>query len=232
MPELFILRVGVGLGFGLVNSTVDVIWWGVDRVQLEINVAGVANVVLRTGGNDQDISFNDGLNSAIQIRFCRPTYKHEGLLDMGVDFHADFATNRNTHEHELAFGAGVDDRPKGVVGQRILKDIGVIWSGHRDSCSAPQTERFVHSVSREAGAEQRLDEFFWGEYTDAIIPLFSQLHFYPSDTGRCRDAKDCHRTHGMSAGKRGLFILRARKEMPRKTYLPPRREKERLPALL
>jgi hypothetical protein len=109
---------GVSVGFGSMHGAIGVFWRGVDRVQLEVYVSGVDNVVPHPGGNDDRpivldfIALVDRATRHAEIGACGALFQPEELVQVDMSLPADLSTGWNRHDGELAVHARVDDRPK------------------------------------------------------------------------------------------------------------------------
>ncbi len=86
--------------------------WGVDRVKLEINTAGVNDVMIGARRDDHsETIFGFGF-LAIDDKFGLALVDAEELIMVWVNFSADFFTGEKRHDNELAIGASKNDFPK------------------------------------------------------------------------------------------------------------------------
>jgi hypothetical protein len=100
---------GLSFRFGLMNSSIRVIGWGVDGVQLELFLGGsIDYIVKRTSWDDDSIaSVYNVLFLLIEDKFGFAFFDAEELVYGVMHFIADLFSRLQTHDDQLGKFAGV-----------------------------------------------------------------------------------------------------------------------------
>ena len=85
----------------MVDDAVPVIRWRIKRVEFQGPVAGIDDVVIRPGGDDDREARADRRPDAIENRLAGPVLDTEELVEL-VDFRPDLLLGLQSHDDELA----------------------------------------------------------------------------------------------------------------------------------
>src|SRR3954453_6519482 len=96
----------VGLLPGLVHRAGGVVLRAVDGVEDQRVLAGVDEVVLRAGGDDDEVTLGDLLRVAGDPRLAGAADEREDLVGVLVDLLADLPARRDGHDDQLGVLAG------------------------------------------------------------------------------------------------------------------------------
>src|SRR5215204_2063846 len=112
--------------------------WSVERVELQVAVTGVHDVVPHPGGDDDRpvvldvVLLVDSVLAAAELHPPRPRLDPEELVEVRVRLSADVLARRQPHDRELRVLAGVDHRAERLVLERRALDV-TDPSEHRSS---------------------------------------------------------------------------------------------------
>ena len=110
---MFVRRFGIGLR--AMDRTVDMFRRPIDGVKLQQLVAGVDDVVLSPGRNDNAVITLDGRANAIDENLAASLLDPKELVTIIVYFEPNFLTGLQSHEHELQISARVENTAKVLI---------------------------------------------------------------------------------------------------------------------
>jgi hypothetical protein len=123
-PSLCMLG-SIGFSFGPMNGARRMFRRGIHSVQFEGTRASIDEVVGCSGWDKAQALCRNGALLTVHDGFPFTADEDEHLIHIGVDFLADLAARRDTHQHDLAMGAGDDLLTKVLVVLRKGNDIPV-----------------------------------------------------------------------------------------------------------
>lgn len=127
-PELLVRHVGVGVCLGLVDAAVDVIRWGVDRVDLQRLTAVIDEVMSRAGCDHHRIARLNARFLPIEDHLPGAGQKEKHLLYVAVRLRSDFSAGWDVHHDQLPTRPREQYVSKVLIRLGLLDDVGLI--GH------------------------------------------------------------------------------------------------------
>src|SRR3954447_25040182 len=117
----------VGLLLGLVHRALGVLRRAVDGVEDQRVLAGVDEVVLLAGRDDDQVALGDLLGRAGDARLAGAADEGEDLVGVLVRLLTDLTARRDRHDDELGVLAGPEDATEvgallGLGGDRVMDD--------------------------------------------------------------------------------------------------------------
>lgn len=119
----FVFLVGLRCRLGALHSPGEVIGRRVERVDLEGSIAGIDEVVDRSGRDHDQIPRTERRLHTVDHHGPRALDAEQGLLDALVALLPDVAAGRDAHHHGLGPWAGVEDASISIVGARGFQDV-------------------------------------------------------------------------------------------------------------
>src|SRR5450759_345017 len=84
----------------MVDNTITMIWWGIERIEFHWSIAGIDDVVVRSSGDEHSEACADFRVNTIQNGLARAFLHAKELIEL-VHFHPDLFLGFQCHDYEL-----------------------------------------------------------------------------------------------------------------------------------
>src|SRR5450759_4572347 len=106
----------------MVDNTITMIWWGIERIEFHWSIAGIDDVVIRSSGDEHSEARADLRMNAIQNGLARAFLHAKELIEL-VHFHPNLFLGFQCHDYELTVFRRIKHLAKIFILDRDLFDI-------------------------------------------------------------------------------------------------------------